>query len=353
MGRNRTSRQRRALCVGLVALGALAACPLPSALAGPNGETRIIVLESMTLPAVQARTEALRKHLQAFGYREGVNLQLLVLNAEKKRDKARTMLRAAIERGRPDLVISIATLGSQEAHTVLRDTGIPQVFFFVSDPIGAGLIPAIGMPSGSNVAGFVHLLPRDVHLEMAMRLAKQATPNRPVRLGLLYTTYPSSTGMKKHLSHFADTRGDVKLHAFEIEELPIPEGLPDMIARAREGMAALAGDVDFLWIGEGPLGRNVAFQDAILAEAPKPVLMGPNMAAAKAGVLAALDSDPDADAREAARLANAVINGADPSRVPVMRNQVFRMGLNAGTARRLGIAIPPDMIKLAGEHIYQ
>ncbi len=44
--------------------------------------------------------------------------------------------------------MSNATLASQTAAKLLDGTNIPQLFFTVSDPVGAGLVKSIGLSTG-------------------------------------------------------------------------------------------------------------------------------------------------------------------------------------------------------------
>lgn len=312
----------------------------------------IIVLETMTLEAVQIRTAALRARMADFGYRHGDTINLRVFNAEKDKSKGMELLRGAIAKQKPDLVVTVATVASQAGREVLKDTDIPQVFMFVSDPVGAGVIEAIGLPSGVNVAGHVHMLPRDIHLNMIMRLLRKIDDRRPISIGLLYSSYPSSKGMKNKLLAAAQKLDDVVIHAFEIEQLSMSTGMTQMLDQAAIGMKELEAKADYIWLGEGPLGRNIQFVRKSLELASKPVVAGASMDGARAGVLITLDSNPEDDAREAALLINAVLKGQDPSNIPIMRTSSYRIGINMGTAQKLGIDMPADLQEIAGPEVY-
>lgn len=320
---------------------------------GKSRPFEIIILETMTLQAVQDRTTALRARLDEIGYHQGDTVNIRVYNADKDTAKGEQLLRAAIAERKPDLVVSVATVASQSTRAVLKGSDIPQIFMFVSDPVRAGVIDTIGQPSGVNVAGHVHMLPRDVHLNMIMRLLTQVDDRRPVQIGLLHSSYPSSVGMKDKMLEAARQRGDVAIHTFEIEQLSMTDGMAQMLTQAEQGIRELEAKADYIWLGEGPLGRNAAFVDRSLRMATKPVVAGASMDGARAGILITLDSNPKDDAREAALLVNAVLKGQDPGIIPVMRTSSYRVGVNLGTAKKLGIEIPPDLLTIAGEDVYR
>lgn len=312
----------------------------------------IVILETMTLEAVQERTAALRQRLAETGLKQGETANIRVFNAQKDKAKGIALLRAAIAEKKPDIVVTVATVATQAGREVLKGTDIPQVFLFVSDPVGAKVIDSIGRPSKSNIAGHVHMLPRDIHLNMIMRLVTSIENDRPLKFGLLYSSYPSSVGMKNKLLAAAEKRGDVVIHTFEIEQLPMVSGLSEMLAEAKEGLKQLEAKADYIWLGEGPLGRNQAFVEQTLQMATKPVVAGASMEGARSGILVSLDSNPEDDAREAGLLIKAILRGQKPGDIPVMRTSSYRIGINLGTARTLGIDVPQDLLSSAGRDLF-
>lgn len=312
----------------------------------------LIILETMVLEAIQERTAAVRKRLAEIDLRQGETVNIRVLNALKDKTKGMAMLRAAIAEKKPDLVITVATVATQAGREVLKGTDIPQVFLFVSDPVGAKVIDSVGRPSNSNIAGHVHMLPRDIHLNMIMRLITSIDAKRPLRFGLLYSDYPSSLSMKNKILAAAEQRGDVIIHAYEIKQRPMTTGLSHMLEDAKAGLRELEAKADYIWLGEGPLGRNAAFVKQTLHLANKPVIAGASMEGARAGILIALDSSPEDDAREAVILVNAILRGQNPGEIPIMRTSSYRIGINLGTARTLGVEVPPDLLANANRDLY-
>jgi len=63
--------------------------------------------------------------------------------------------------------------------------------------------------------------------------------------------------------------------------------------------------------------------------------------------------EPEADGREVAILADRILKGEKPGSIPVIPPFKFRLGVNLTTAEKMGILVPPDILKLAGKNVYR
>ena len=147
-----------------------------------------MLFRSVTMPVATCE-----EHLKYFlfrltelGYKKGDNLDLDVIRANGDRLFAEQELRKIVKQGKPDAVVTIATLASQAALNVFKGTDVPIFFFQVSDPVGSGLISKIGEKTGTNVTGRVFGVPNEVRINMTMRLVGQAMEKRPLRFGYIY-----------------------------------------------------------------------------------------------------------------------------------------------------------------------
>ena len=82
----------------------------------------------MDVKVVNDRSHWFTVQLHDLGYREGVNMELLVLKANGSAERAESLLQEALEKDPPDLVVSNATLASKAAAKLLKGTNIPQLF---------------------------------------------------------------------------------------------------------------------------------------------------------------------------------------------------------------------------------
>jgi putative tryptophan/tyrosine transport system substrate-binding protein len=223
----------------------------------------------------------------------------------------------------------------------------------VSDPVGAGLIEKIGIPTGQNITGLVAALPRETQLKFAVSLAKQIIPDRPIVIGVVTSDYPASIGDLRMLKEAAALQKDVVIREVIFPYRDMPRYLDDMLADAAEGIRSIEGQVDFWWEVSGPLGEVPEFASMMLKVSNKPVLYGNIMESVKTGALFSMQQDIKKSAAEAARLAQDILGGADPGLIPVLPPRDFTMGINISTALDLHIVVPPEMLKLAGANVFR
>jgi putative tryptophan/tyrosine transport system substrate-binding protein len=315
---------------------------------------KVVVIVTMPVPACEAHLRSFVSQLTELGYKNGENMALTIIRANGDREFAETELQKVMKAGRPDAVAAIATLASQAAVKVLKDTDVPVFFFQVADPVGAGLVEKIGEPTGTNVSGRVFTVPAEVRINLAMRLAGQTIPEkRPVRFGYIHSTYPSAMGDMRALTAIEKNRTDIVFDTYEIPYKKVPQGVPEMLAKALEGIHTLSDTVDFWWEPQGPLGELEEFTRLLLDHSSVPVAMGQTMESVKMGALIHITPDLAAGGQEAAKLVDGLLRGADPGTIPVTAPAKFTLGINIATAQRLHIVVPPDILELAGDNVYR
>ncbi len=314
---------------------------------------RIILMETMPVPVVLEHSRWFLTQLGEMGYKEGENMRLVLLQPNGDRTRAESLLREALTGGAPDLVVTNATLASQTAARVLKGTGIPLLFMTVSDPVGAGLIRKVGDPTGTNITGKVHMIDRETRIDMVMGLIGEPVAGKPVRMGFVHSSYPSAVGDLRELSAAAKSRGDILFVPFQVAYRKVPQGLPGMLKEVIQGVEIIRDQVDFWWEPSGPLGEVGAYTRALLEHSSAPVVMGTKLESVKLGALLHLTPSIEASGRETAMLADAILKGADPGKIPVTPPTSFELGINLTTALENKIVVPPDLLELAGEHIYR
>jgi putative tryptophan/tyrosine transport system substrate-binding protein len=325
------------------------------ALASPIGAqaaVRILLLETMPVPVVLAHSKWFKAQLGDMGYAPGRNMALEVLEAKGDRGTAEALLKTALAKGRPDLVVTNATMASQTAVHILRGTGIPILFMTVSDPVGAGIIQAIGVPTGTNITGRVHTINRRTRIDMVMRLIGGTNREKPVRIGFIHSTYPSAMGDIRELRAEAGNRRDIAFVPFQVAYRKVPAGVPAMLKDVSAGIDALNERIDAWWEPSGPLGELGAFTRLILEKSKKPIAMGTKIRSVQLGALLHLTPSIEGSGRETARLADAILKGADPGKIPPVPPAAFDLGINLKKALELNIVVPPDLLKLAGPNVF-
>jgi putative tryptophan/tyrosine transport system substrate-binding protein len=314
---------------------------------------RILLLETMSVPVVLAHSHWFVRQLGELGYEDKKNMDLVILKVNGDKKRGELLLKQELEQARPDLVATSATLASQIAHEQLAGTKIPQVFFTVSDPVGAGLIKKIGIPSQGYITGIVHMVDRTIRVNMVMGLLGNRKNLRPLRIGFIHSTYPSALGDLKQLQLVAAGRDDIKFIPYGLDYRQMPEGLSAMLADVKTGIKALGGQVDFWWEPSGPLGEVAVYTKLLLSESNVPVIMGTKLESVKLGALIHLTPDPEGSGREAGLMADAILKGHHPGTIPVKSSENISLGVNLTTALVQGVVIPPDILGLAGDQVYR
>ncbi len=314
---------------------------------------RIILLETMPVPVVLEHSRWFITYLNKLGYIAGESLDLEVLQANGDANLAETLLIKAINQNKPDLVVTNATLASKAAVKVLKDTKIPVLFFTVSDPVGAGIIKEVGISTGTNVTGRIHMIDRTLTVNMVMRLIGPAVKHRPIRIGYIHSTYPSALGDIRELNSIAEKNPDIEFISYQLPYRKVPEGLPEMLEDTRKGIEALKDKVDFWWEPSGPLAEVEAYTNLLLTNSKAQILKGTTLQSVKQGALVYLSPSQEGTGKEVALIADAILKGARPNDIPVTYPDSMILGINLSTAIKMGITIPMDIMELAGKHVYR
>lgn len=312
----------------------------------------IILLETMNVKVVSDRSHWFQVQMKELGYNEGINMRLIVLKAKGNAHLAESLLKDALERKKPDLVLSNATLASIAAAKLLKSTNIPQIFFTVSDPVGAGLVESIGPSTGKNITGRVHNITRETKVKLVLRLIENQINTRPIRFGYIHSTYPSSMGDLRQLEKLAEKSQEIAFIPYGIRYKDFPENIDYMLKELSKGLKQLDGKIDFLWEPLGPFAESIEYNKLLNKEATVPVVYGVNRESAQVGALIYLTPDAEAEGREVAVLADRILNGEDPGDIPVIPPIKFNLGVNLRTAQKMNVVIPPDILKLAKENIF-
>jgi putative ABC transport system substrate-binding protein len=219
--------------------------------------------------------------------------------------------------------------------------------------VGAGIVEQLYVPTGTNVTGKVYTVSQEAKIEMLLRLLGQTAVQRPIRFGFIYCTYPSAQWDILELQKVAATRDDVIFVPYEILYEEVPDGLPEMFENIKAAIQALKGKVDFWMESSGPLGDTSEYTQLLLDHSDIPIVSGAKLSAVKMGALMHITPNLKASGQEAAELAMQILNGLEPGQIPVTPPATFDVGLNLTTALQLKIVVPPDILQIAGEHVYR
>ncbi len=311
----------------------------------------IVLLESFKSKGIQVRTKWFLTQLVEMGYHQDKTMHLTLLKANGDPSRATQLLQETFENQKPDVIAANATLAAKAAQDFLIDKEIPLVFFTVSDPVGAGLISQIGVPSGTNITGIVNTIDRKIKMDMVMRLVEQAVPHLPIRMGMIHSSYPSALDDLQLLQDISKKRKDIVFTSYEIGFRKGEDSIHDMNREMLEVLKELEKNVDFWWPPQGPLGGLETVQ-LLLEHSEIPVAYGTRLASVKQGALMYIDPSVDGVGREAAIAVDRILKGTPAGKIPVSYPENIKIGVNLKTALKLNIVVPSDILQLAGKNVY-
>jgi putative ABC transport system substrate-binding protein len=219
---------------------------------------------------------------------------------------------------------------------------LPLVFCsYAADPIKAGFAESYVRPGGNTTGNVMNAVGGEEALtQKRMGLFKELVPELK-RLGFIGTTSILAVAELNALRSVAGHFGfDIVHHAIR--------GLDDV-----EGAVASSNSdaVGALYVsGEPLLYNNMARVLPFVMVSGRPTL-GTYPEWGRAGLLMSYSADLLDDFRRAGIYAAKILGGEKPGDLPIEQASKFILVVNAGTARRLGIGVPPTLLTVADEVI--
>jgi putative tryptophan/tyrosine transport system substrate-binding protein len=281
--------------------------------------------------------DAFRKGLSETGYVEGRNVTVEYHWLDGQYDRLPALMADLVRRR----VAVIATPGSgPEAVAAKTATAtIPIVFGIGQDPVKLGLVASLARPGG-NATG-INFFVQEVNakrLDLMHKLVSKA-----VRVAVLVNPVSAITTetILRDVQKAAPTMG---LQIQILNATTIGEIDAAFAALARERPDALfVGGESFFGIRRVQI-VTLAARHGIPASYSTREYVG-------AGGLMSYGTDIADSFRQVAVYTGSILKGAKPADLPVVQSTRFEFVINLGTAKALGIEVPPMLLSLADEVI--
>jgi putative ABC transport system substrate-binding protein len=286
---------------------------------------RIAVLTPVWGPPPQA--VGLRDGLLELGYREGKHFVIGVRFTQGDMGALPAAARELVQLG-PDIIFPHRDHSAKAAQ--LATTRIPIVFAGVNDPVGLGLVQSFARPGG-RITGVT-----DLRLELG-----------PKRLEVFREVVP---GLKRVLYLYdptdAHSVAGAKVHRDAARRLGVVllEQAVRTEKEAKETLGRLRrGKVDGIL---RPASSSLNIPGFILEAAAQRAIptMFNSTFWVERGALASYGPDEYETGRQAARLVDKIIKGADPAVIPVEVNTKIKFAINLKVAEALGLRIKPEVL---------
>ena len=325
---------RRRDLVQLLCTSALLS-PTPVAAQVSGRIRRVGWVETWTL---LARTDwgDVAEHLQPLGWTRGVNVRV-EMHVATAPAQLPVLAREAVA-ARPDLIVAN---GTPATLAVLAETRrIPVLFFEVADPVGNGIVSNLSRPAG-NVTGFTTFEPSLGG--KWLQLLKEIDP-QVRRAAILFNPETARNRASPFVREFEAVAAPLLIEpilAFAQDASGIEPVLADLAAVPGGALLVLP---DVFTYTQRRLIVDLAEQYRV------PAIYGSRYMTATGGLLS-YGPTTEGLHQGVASYMDRILKGANPGELPVQAPTRYELVVNLGTAKTLGLTVPPSLIAAADEVI--
>ena len=324
---------RRAFIAGSSAL--FVAAPLA---AGAQQATKVWGVGDVFAGAAEvseALTKALEDRLADRGYVNGRNIRLIHQFVPPEPARLEEALAKLIPR--IDVLVVWGTVSAVAAKRITSP--LPTVFLTVGDPVAIGLIKSLAHPGG-NMTGVTFEASAETYGKR-LQLLKDVQPDLR-RVAVLQAVgdanvAPAMASLARLAPHL-----DIQLQPVDVRSAADLERAFDTMKNNRaQGVVVVAGAFTYL-------NRQRIVDLALTHRLPSSL---PFKEAVAVGGLVSLGPDLVEMAGQGAAYLVKIINGSNPSDLPVEQPTRYELVLNLKTAKALGLTIPPSVLLRADQVI--
>jgi putative ABC transport system substrate-binding protein len=253
-----------------------------------------------------------------FTYRNALgDMTALVTNCE-----------AALDDG-IDVAVTIATPPTQAFHNL--DSGVPQFFISVSNPVGAGVITEMAHPD-MNATGTSNAIP----VEEMFKLADQLTPGCKV-FGLLYCQSEiNSVTTANQAKAYMDANG-----------IAYVEQVVTNVSEVQMAVDVLLQQADAIFVPNDSVIQTAMTVVADSAAEYGIPVYGSSAVMVESGAFATISIGDRQIGAITADMLHAYLTGTPIEEIPAVVVDEFTMVVNLSTADMIGVALPADVLETA------
>ena len=318
----------RSLLAAMLAIS----CVLTAAPSAAQRTYRIAVLGNENNPP----WEGLRQGLRDLGYVDGRNVTMDWRWSEGKTDRLPVLATELVALG-PDVIV---VSGTQAARAAKQATSvIPIVMTTSSYPEKIGLVESLSRPGG-NLTGLTNFGP-----ELAgkkLELLKEIAP-KISRVAFIFNPASQVEPLAYRENAAVARTAGVEIEPVEVRSPDdFPAAFAALSSKGIHAVMAVGNPVNFK-------GRQLIADFALRNRLPS---MYDERLFVDAGGLMSYAPSSTAAFRRAATFVDKILKGAKPADLPVEQPTTFELVINAKTAKRLGLAIPPAL-RLRADHVLE
>lgn len=295
-----------------------------------NGEiTKIGILQFIDHNSLNKAQEGFVDGLEEAGYTDGENIEIEVLNAQGDQSNLQSMSEQLTNNN--ELVLGIATPTAQSLAVANQD--IPQLFTAVTDPVEAGLVDSLENPGG-NVTGTSDMADIESQVNLLIEIA-----DNPEVIGLIYNSSEVNSQLQV----------DQAVEIIESKGLETTIQTVTSTNDVQQTLSNLAANSDAIYIPtDNVLAATAATVGEIAKDNSVPIVTGSTDMVENGG-LATLGIDYYNLGKQTAKMAISILEGEEPSNLPVESTEDFDLVINEEMAEAIGI--DPEKIRQAADSL--
>ena len=284
------------------------------------------VLQYMEHGALDAAYEGFIAGLAEEGYIEGENIKFDLKNAQGDLTTAQTIANQYVSDD-VDMMFAIATQAVQSAYNATKD--IPILMTAVTDPVEAGVVKDWNQ-SGTNVTGTSDLTPVAKQMELITELVPEAKT-----VGVIYTT--SEVNSEVQVKMAEEAASNLGLQVIRVGVTTVND-IPQAVASVIDKVDAMYAPTDNLIASSMPVLWNACLDKKV------PIVAGVDTMVIDGGI-ATEGIDYYQLGYETGLMAAQVLEGKDPSTMPINTLQNTTLIVNQKNAEAIGLSIPDSILK--------
>jgi len=285
---------------------------------GSNQEiTKIGILQFIDHNSLNKAQEGFVDGLEEAGYTDGENIEIEVLNAQGDQSNLQSMSEQLTNNN--ELVLGIATPTAQSL--AMANQNIPQLFTAVTDPVEAGLVDSLENPGG-NITGTSDMADIESQVNLLIEIA-----DNPEVIGLIYNSSEVNSQIQV----------DQAVEVIESRGLDTNIQTVTSTNDVQQTLSNLATNSDAIYIPtDNVLSATAATVGEIAKDNNVPIVPGSTDMVENGG-LATLGIDYYNLGKQTAKLAVSILEGEEPSNLPVESTEDFDLVINEEMAEAIGI----------------
>ncbi len=288
-------------------------------------------LVSLHAQELASHVKGIGQELQKLGYLEGKTITIDPHFTNGDRERTREIIKSFVE-NKVEIIVAWTTQTVQLAKEVTQTIPIVMI---ASDPVAAGLVSNLSQPGG-NVTGVSMSGP-----DLAGKRLELLREIKPGIKTVAFLGYAPSRGAAEFVRESEANANKIGMTVL-VRLVQRVEDVNEALFAAMKADGAEAIVVQPFFTGHAAEISAYGLSTGLPVISDYPSFV-------KAGALASLGVDLDAQVRRTAYFIDRILKGAKPAALPVEQPTKFELILNAKTAKALGVTLSPLLLARADE----